>query len=100
MYFGKVVERGPKRAIFAAPAHPYTRALLASAPTLDPRVRRVHAALKGELPSPLNPPSGCPFHSRCPHVVERCRIEPQPLRRFGTQAGHEVACHRAEEISG
>src|SRR5207248_3395933 len=96
MYLGKAVEYGPKAAIFARPAHPYTRALLASTPTLDARTRRERIALKGELPSPLNPPSGCPFHTRCPHVIERCRVEVPRLEPFGTI---RVACIRAAELS-
>jgi dipeptide transport system ATP-binding protein len=99
MYFGKVVERAPKRALFAAPAHPYTQALLASAPTLDPNPR-TRIVLKGELPSPLDPPSGCPFHTRCPYTIERCRVEIPPLRRFGDATmSHDVACHRAEDVA-
>ena len=99
MYFGKVVEHGTRRSIFAAPAHPYTRALLASTPSLDPRKRRERAGLRGELPSPLEPPSGCAFHTRCPYAVERCRAEVPLLRTFGGNATvHWVACHRAEEI--
>ena len=99
MYFGRVVEQGTRRSIFAAPAHPYTRALLASTPSLDPRKRRERAALRGELPSPLKPPSGCAFHTRCPYAVERCRAEVPLLRTFGENAQvHWVACHRAEEI--
>jgi len=96
MYLGKAVEYGPKAAIFARPAHPYTRALLASTPTLDAGARRERVALKGELPSPLDPPAGCAFHTRCPYAVERCRSDAPALLPF-----HEVrvACHRAAEIS-
>ncbi|HTS22233.1 MAG TPA: dipeptide ABC transporter ATP-binding protein [Casimicrobiaceae bacterium] len=96
MYLGKAVEYGPKDAVFQRPAHPYTRALLASTPTLDPRLRRERIALRGELPSPLAPPSGCRFHTRCPYAVERCRTEAPallPLREV------QVACHRAAEIA-
>jgi len=101
MYFGKVVEKGGKRAIFANPAHPYTRALLASTPSLDPRTRRKRTALRGEPPSPLDPPSGCAFHTRCPHAIERCTVEVPLLRVFGEATPvHWVACHRAEETSG
>jgi len=96
MYLGKVVEYGAKDEIFARPAHPYTRALFASTPSLDARMRRQRSALKGELPSPLNPPKGCPFHTRCPHVIERCRVEVPPLEPFGKI---RVACHRAAELS-
>ncbi len=96
MYLGKIVEYGAKDAVFGRPAHPYTRALLASTPTLDARARRQRIALKGELPSPLNPPAGCPFHTRCPHAIERCRAEVPRLEPFGVI---RVACHRAAELS-
>jgi len=95
MYFGKAVEHGPKQTIFQRPAHPYTRALLASTPTLDPRARRERIALKGELPSPLDPPSGCAFHTRCPYAIERCRAEVPALLPLGDAS---VACHRAAEL--
>jgi dipeptide transport system ATP-binding protein len=95
MYLGKSVEYGPKRAVFARPAHPYTRALLASTPVLDPRARRERVSLSGELPSPLNPPGGCAFHTRCPYAVERCRTEVPALLPFGEV---QVACHRAAEL--
>jgi dipeptide transport system ATP-binding protein len=98
MYFGRAVEEGPKQAIFSSPAHPYTRALLASTPSIERR-RRERIVLRGELPSPLQPPAGCPFHTRCPYAVERCRAEVPLLRDFGPQAQrHTVACHRAEEL--
>jgi len=96
MYLGKVVEEGPKDAIFKRPAHPYTRALLASTPSLEGRARRERLAVKGELPSPLNPPPGCPFHTRCPHAVERCRSEVPALEPFGKVS---VACLRASELN-
>jgi dipeptide transport system ATP-binding protein len=95
MYLGKAVEYGPKAAVFERPAHPYTRALLASTPTLDARVRRERIVLKGELPSPLNPPSGCAFHTRCPYAIERCRTEVPALLPLGDV---QVACHRAAEL--
>jgi dipeptide transport system ATP-binding protein len=95
MYLGHIVEYGHKSAIFSQPAHPYTRALLASTPVLDSSARRERVAVKGDLPSPLNPPSGCPFHTRCPHAVDRCREEVQVLRPMGEVM---VACHRAEEL--
>jgi dipeptide transport system ATP-binding protein len=96
MYLGKAVEYGPKAVIFARPAHPYTRALLASTPTLDARARRERVALKGEPPSPLDPPAGCAFHTRCPYAAERCRSEVPALLPFREV---KVACHRAAEIS-
>ncbi len=95
MYLGKSVEYGPKRAVFDRPAHPYTRALLASTPVLDAKARRERIALKGELPSPLNPPAGCAFHTRCPYAIERCRIEVPALLPLGEV---QVACHRAAEL--
>src|SRR5664279_2677701 len=97
MYLGKTVEEGPKATIFARPAHPYTRALLASTPSLSAAGRGVRVPLTGELPSPLNPPGGCSFHKRCPHAVPRCAIEVPLLRLLG---GARVACHRAEELNG
>ena len=96
MYLGKVVERAPKRALFAAPRHPYTRALLASTPRIAAGERRERQVLVGELPSPLNPPPGCAFHQRCPHVIDRCRVEVPMLR--DASSGHTVACHRMNEV--
>jgi dipeptide transport system ATP-binding protein len=96
MYLGKVVEHGPKAAVFRRPAHPYTRALLASTPSLDAGRRRERAAVKGELPSPLSPPSGCAFHQRCPHAIERCRTEVPALEPLGEIL---VSCHRAKELN-
>ena len=95
MYLGRVVEYGPKAAVFARPAHPYTRALLASTPVLDRAARRQRIPLAGELPSPLDPPGGCAFHQRCPHAIERCRREVPALESLGDI---RVACHRAREL--
>ncbi|HEX8010014.1 MAG TPA: dipeptide ABC transporter ATP-binding protein [Casimicrobiaceae bacterium] len=95
MYLGKLVEYGAKAEIFERPLHPYTRALLAATPTLDARARRQRIAVKGELPSPLSPPPGCAFHTRCPYAVERCRAEVPALSPFGRV---QVACHRAAEL--
>ena len=95
MYLGRPVEHGPRDAIFDAPAHPYTRALLASTPAVDPKHRRERIQLKGELPSPLDPPPGCAFHKRCPFATERCSQELPELRPF---EGRQVACHHAETI--
>jgi len=97
MYLGKVVEQAPKTALFATPRHPYTRALLASTPRIDKAARQVRQVLSGELPSPLNPPSGCAFHKRCPYAVERCRVDVPLLEEVGS--GQQVACHRVHEIS-
>ncbi|HEY4065773.1 MAG TPA: dipeptide ABC transporter ATP-binding protein [Burkholderiaceae bacterium] len=96
MYLGKVVEQAPKRALFDAPRHPYTRALLASTPRIDKSARQARQVLSGELPSPLNPPSGCTFHKRCPFAVERCRVEVPLLEPAGE--AQLVACHRWREI--
>ena len=95
MYLGKVVESGPKASLFARPLHPYTKALLASTPALKRENRPQRIVLKGELPSPINPPSGCAFHKRCPYAIERCVAEVPLLRPFGAQS---AACHRVEEI--
>ncbi|MES3000432.1 MAG: peptide ABC transporter ATP-binding protein [Pseudomonadota bacterium] len=95
MYLGHVMEQGPKSLIFERPAHPYTQALLASTPGVGPRnIQKI--VLKGELPSPLNPPSGCVFSSRCPYAVERCKAE-RPLPRPVDQ--RIVACHFAEQFA-
>jgi dipeptide transport system ATP-binding protein len=96
MYLGKTVEEGPKATIFARPAHPYTRALLASTPSLSAVGRGVRVPLTGELPSPLNPPGGCAFHKRCPHAIPRCATEVPLLAPLGAA---RVACHRAEELN-
>jgi dipeptide transport system ATP-binding protein len=95
MYLGRPFEHGPRDAIFERPTHPYTRALLASTPAVDPKHRGQRIQLKGELPSPLDPPPGCAFHKRCPYPTEACAAERPELRVF---AGRQVACHHAETI--
>jgi dipeptide transport system ATP-binding protein len=95
MYLGRTVEHGAKETIFAGPRHPYTRALLASTPAVDPAQRRQRAAIKGELPSPFDPPPGCAFHRRCPHATPLCASTVPELRAL---AGRLVACHHAEAI--
>ncbi|MCZ8073098.1 MAG: ABC transporter ATP-binding protein [Paucibacter sp.] len=90
MYLGRAVELGEKRRIFAQPLHPYTRALMSATPALHAAERRERVLLKGELPSPLNPPSGCAFHKRCPMAVARCAQEAPLLREVD---GRQVACH-------
>ena len=96
MYLGKIVEIAEKRMIYAAPQHPYTQALIAAVPVLRPQDRRRgrRARLAGDIPSALNPPAGCRFHTRCPHVMSICRTQ-EPLLRI-TTAGHKVACHLTE----
>ena len=91
MYLGQIVEIGATRRVFDRPAHHYSAALLAANPVLDPRRRQKRIVLKGELPSPLNPPPGCRFHTRCPAAQERCRLETPALRPLAD--GHHVACH-------
>ncbi|WP_338849866.1 peptide ABC transporter ATP-binding protein [Massilia sp. W12] len=96
MYLGKAVEHGSKEEVFQRPLHPYTRALLASTPRIDPTQRQQKIILKGELPSPLRPPPGCAFSSRCPHATEVCRAQAPALQTF---EGRKVACHRIAEIA-
>ena len=96
MYLGQIVEIAEKRELFAAPRHPYTRALLAAIPHPDPQRRGQVKPLGGDLPSPLNPPSGCRFHTRCPFAQDRCRTEVPALRRVAP--GHEAACHFVETL--
>ncbi len=97
MYLGQIVESGAKREIFEAPAHPYTVALLRSAPSRR-RGKTRFSAIKGELPSPSNPPAGCRFHTRCPIAREVCRTTPPPLAAVGA-SGHQAACHFAGEMT-
>jgi dipeptide transport system ATP-binding protein len=94
MYLGRAVEKGPKVDIFATPRHPYTRALLAATPIADPRRKRDRIKVTGELPSPLNPPTGCTFHPRCPLANGRCKVEVPKLTLADRQL---VACHAVEE---
>ena len=91
MYLGKIVELGHKRAIFAAPKHPYTQALLSAVPVPQPGAARSRIILKGDIPSPIDPPKGCRFHTRCPYVFDRCRTEEPQLRSAGDDQW--VACH-------
>ncbi len=95
MYLGAGVEYGDKSRIFARPLHPYTQALMSATPAIREEDRRFKIKIGGELPSPLQPPPGCTFHKRCPHAVERCRVEVPLLRPLDQRM---VACHRAEDI--
>jgi peptide/nickel transport system ATP-binding protein/oligopeptide transport system ATP-binding protein len=91
MYLGKIVESAPKKTIFTRPLHPYTEALLEAVPVPDPKRRKKRRVLTGDVPSPINPPSGCRFHTRCPYVEARCKVEEPQLRQVST--GQWVACH-------
>jgi oligopeptide transport system ATP-binding protein len=98
MYLGKLVELGAKDRIYERPLHPYTRALLSAVPSSDPAQRKERTLLKGEIPSPVNPPSGCRFHTRCPLAAERCKTEDPTFREI--ESGHYVACHEADQGLG
>ena len=92
MYLGKIVEMTDRQSLYEAPQHPYTKALLSAVPIPDPEIeaRREHIVLGGEVPSPLNPPSGCAFHPRCPIAIAQCRGEVPELREV--KPGHRAAC--------
>ncbi|HWX58916.1 dipeptide ABC transporter ATP-binding protein [Bradyrhizobium sp.] len=90
MYLGRIVEIADKSELFNNPRHPYTQALLASVPVADPRVRRLTPMVDGDVPSPVNPPSGCAFHTRCRYAMERCKTERPALVEAGSR--HQVAC--------
>jgi peptide/nickel transport system ATP-binding protein len=97
MYLGRIVELAPRRTLFAAPRHPYTRMLLDAIPDLE-MTGRARTPVAGEVPNPLNPPSGCTFHPRCPHANERCRSEAPRLQTIvGPDGTSDVACHAVEE---
>jgi oligopeptide transport system ATP-binding protein len=100
MYLGKIGEIADKRALFAEPRHPYTQALLSAIPLPEPALKRQRMILQGDVPSPLNPPSGCRFHTRCPYARERCRTEEPELADAGADdtLGHRTACHFWREI--
>jgi oligopeptide/dipeptide ABC transporter ATP-binding protein len=91
MYLGKIVETAATNELFAGPKHPYTRALLSAVPKADPRRVKERIVLEGDVPSPIDPPPGCPFHTRCPWVMEKCKTEVPPLKTAGV--GHTYTCH-------
>lgn len=91
MYLGRIVELAPRERIFAQPQHPYTEALMAAAPIAAPKARSARLVIEGDVPSPINPPPGCHFHTRCPYAEARCRVDAPPLQEIAP--GHVVACH-------
>jgi oligopeptide/dipeptide ABC transporter ATP-binding protein len=93
MYLGRIVETGPVERIFSSPEHPYTRALIDAIPHADPGRKMSRIRLTGEIPSPVNPPSGCRFHPRCPVAIQRCSTVDPPQTNFGET--HSAACHVA-----
>ena len=96
MYLGQIMEQGSTDEVFAPPYHPYTEALLSAVPIADTRIRKKHIVLEGEIPSALNLPSGCPFHTRCHRKIGRiCETEAPPVRQFGS--GHQILCHLPPE---
>ena len=97
LYLGRIMEQGPARSVYAQPRHPYTRALLATAPVPDPNIRRERIILQGDIPSPLNPPSGCVFRTRCPNAIAACAETVPPRETVGP--GHSVACIRQAELA-
>jgi peptide/nickel transport system ATP-binding protein/oligopeptide transport system ATP-binding protein len=94
MYLGRIVEKAPAKALFAKPLHPYTKALFSAALPSHPDTTHDEIILTGEVPSPINPPSGCRFHPRCPFAMEKCSREVPQLREVAS--GHIVSCHRVE----
>jgi peptide/nickel transport system ATP-binding protein len=96
MYLGSIVEQAPAAEIYVRPAHPYTRALISAIPVPDPRRKRERIVLQGDVPSPINPPSGCRFHTRCPFATEICKTTP-PIWE-AVSPGHNVACHHWREL--
>ncbi len=96
MYLGRIVEQAPAMDIYRSPRHPYTQALLSAIPQPDPGRKPDRIVLDGDVPSPMNPPAGCAFHTRCPLAVARCRKESPVLRKMSASGLHQVACHLAE----
>ncbi|MEK4092797.1 MULTISPECIES: ABC transporter ATP-binding protein [unclassified Viridibacillus] len=96
MYLGAIVESGPKDTVFANPQHPYTKALLSSVPVANPRLRKEKIILKGDIPSPKNPPSGCTFHTRCPFAMDVCKKE-KPKRQQLQEENHFASCHLLDQ---
>lgn len=94
MYLGRMVEHAPTEALYSNPKHPYTQALLSAIPVPDPTIKNKRTILEGDVPSPINPPSGCPFHTRCPMAMARCKSDVPEFKNHGTSAApHFAACH-------
>ena len=91
MYLGKIVELTDKRSLFTSPLHPYTEALLSAVPIPSPKMKRQRIILTGDVPSPIRPPPGCRFHTRCPYVMDHCKVEEPKMQEV--LPGHLVACH-------
>ncbi|MUV37964.1 Oligopeptide transport ATP-binding protein AmiE [Lentibacillus sp. JNUCC-1] len=99
MYLGKVVEIADKKSLFDNPQHPYTKALLSAIPAPDPERKKDRIILKGDVPSPIDPPKGCRFHTRCPFATDICKTEEPQLRNLSMmKEGHKAACHHIERI--
>jgi oligopeptide transport system ATP-binding protein len=94
MYLGRIVESGEARSVCQSPRHPYTQALISAVPVVDPKLKRRRMVLAGDVPSPIHPPAGCPFHPRCPVAEARCKTEVPALREV--ESGHWVSCHLAK----
>lgn len=100
MYLGRVAEIGPVEELYDNPRHPYTRALLSAMPSMDPDRRTQEAPIAGDPPNPINPPSGCRFHTRCPFAEDVCGAKIPVLASTEADPGHRVACHMADASSG
>jgi oligopeptide/dipeptide ABC transporter ATP-binding protein len=98
MYLGKIVEHTDADSIYKNPMHPYTKALISAIPEPDPTLKKERIVLQGDVPSPINPPSGCRFHTRCPYATDKCKDEEPVLRNLGQGVEHEVSCHYAGEL--
>jgi oligopeptide/dipeptide ABC transporter ATP-binding protein len=98
MYLGRIVEIAARDSLFNDARHPYTHSLLRSVPTVVPNKSKIGRILQGDPPSPIDPPTGCPFHPRCPHAVDICRDTVPALTTVNSAARHEAACHRMDDI--